>query len=102
MKTVVYEKRVNDPNFRVFLTNDGVHMNPLGNIVMAKGVLRTLGFDEAMIEKSEDAWDAKSIREMIHLDMTLEEYKKYAALPERKKVLLWRRMKELLVSEISH
>ena len=39
------------------LTVDGVHMNPLGNVMMAKGVLRTFGFNDAQIAKAEAAWE---------------------------------------------
>jgi len=39
------------------LTVDGVHMNPLGNMMMAKGILRTFGFTDAQIAKAEAAWE---------------------------------------------
>jgi len=38
------------------LTSDGVHMNPFGNVMMASGVLRGFGLDEAQIAKATDAF----------------------------------------------
>ncbi|QTN33319.1 SGNH/GDSL hydrolase family protein [Akkermansiaceae bacterium] len=40
------------------LTRDGVHMNPAGNQMMAVGVLRGFGLDEAQIAKAGEAWAA--------------------------------------------
>lgn len=41
------------------LTVDGVHMNPEGNVLMAKGVLRAFGVTDAGLEKIENAWLAE-------------------------------------------
>ena len=38
------------------LTTDGCHMNKLGNIMMAKGLLRAFGLSEAKIAAAEKAW----------------------------------------------
>ena len=38
------------------LTTDGCHMNKLGNIMMAKGVLRTFGLSEEKIKAAEKFW----------------------------------------------
>jgi lysophospholipase L1-like esterase len=38
------------------LTTDGCHMNKLGNIMMAKGVLRTFGLPEDKIAAAEKRW----------------------------------------------
>jgi lysophospholipase L1-like esterase len=40
------------------LTTDGVHMNPAGNKLMAIGVLKAFGANEAELKKAEDAWNA--------------------------------------------
>lgn len=37
-------------NIKNKLTSDGCHMNPLGNIMMAKGILRAFGLSEEKIE----------------------------------------------------
>ena len=41
------------------LTTDGCHMNSLGNIMMAKGVLRAFGLSEEKIAAAEKAWLGK-------------------------------------------
>jgi lysophospholipase L1-like esterase len=38
------------------LTSDGVHMNPHGNMMMAAGVLRGFGLDDAQRAKAREAW----------------------------------------------
>lgn len=43
-------------NIKNKLTTDGCHMNKLGNIMMAKGILRTFGMNEAKIEAAEKSW----------------------------------------------
>jgi lysophospholipase L1-like esterase len=40
------------------LTVDGVHMNPAGNVLMAKGVLKALGVPEADFAKVDAAWNS--------------------------------------------
>ena len=44
------------PNRSNYLTSDGVHMAPEGDQMMAEGVLRTLGLDEAQVAKAKAAW----------------------------------------------
>jgi lysophospholipase L1-like esterase len=41
------------------LTSDGVHMNPEGNKMMAVGVLKAFGLDDAQIKKAQASWSAK-------------------------------------------
>jgi lysophospholipase L1-like esterase len=41
------------------LTSDGCHMNKLGNIMMAKGVLKAFGLSEGKIATAEKSWRAK-------------------------------------------
>jgi lysophospholipase L1-like esterase len=48
-------KAANQPGKNVF-TIDGVHMNTEGNELMATGVLRAFGFDDAQIKKAAAAW----------------------------------------------
>ena len=49
-------KAANTPDKKI-LTSDGVHMNPEGDRVMAEGVLKAFGLDEAQIKKAKEAWD---------------------------------------------
>jgi lysophospholipase L1-like esterase len=48
-------KAENKPNQKV-LTKDGVHMNPAGDEIMAEGVLRAFGVNNAGITKAKEAW----------------------------------------------
>ncbi|MCX6904399.1 MAG: SGNH/GDSL hydrolase family protein [Verrucomicrobia bacterium] len=38
------------------LTSDGVHMNPTGDQLMAKGILRAFGLDDPQMAKAREAW----------------------------------------------
>jgi hypothetical protein len=38
------------------LTTDGVHMNPRGNQMMARALLKRLGVSDAAIDAMEDRW----------------------------------------------
>ncbi|MCX7048407.1 MAG: SGNH/GDSL hydrolase family protein [Candidatus Sumerlaeota bacterium] len=38
------------------LTGDGVHMNPLGNQMMATGILKAFGLSAAQIQKAQESW----------------------------------------------
>jgi lysophospholipase L1-like esterase len=50
-------KAENKPNVKV-LTSDGVHMNAEGNKLMAIGVLKALGLNEAELDKAKASWPA--------------------------------------------
>lgn len=56
----MFEERIkaeNKPNVKV-LTSDGVHMNGEGNKLMAIGVLKALGLNEAELDKAKASWPA--------------------------------------------
>jgi hypothetical protein len=40
------------------LTVDGVHMNPVGDQILAKGVLRAFGLSESQLQKAREFWIA--------------------------------------------
>lgn len=46
-------------NIKNKLTVDGCHMNALGNIMMAKGILGAFGLSEAKIAAAEKSWFGK-------------------------------------------
>ena len=50
-------KAANTPGKNTF-TGDGVHMNGEGNKLMALGVLKALGLDDAQLKKAQDSWPA--------------------------------------------
>lgn len=41
-----------------YLTRDGVHMNALGNQMMASGILKAFGLSDDQLHKAHDAWAA--------------------------------------------
>ena len=40
------------------LTVDGVHMNPAGNMIMAEGILKTIGFTDEDMAETVEKWQA--------------------------------------------
>jgi len=64
------------------LTTDGVHMNPLGNIMMASGVLRAFGMSSAQLETARAAWMSRknTCRVRVDVQMTAGEYRRLMAL----------------------
>lgn len=53
------------------LTTDGVHMNPLGDAVMAKNILRSFGLNDLELARAEKSWMEK----MYQADRILIPYK---------------------------
>jgi lysophospholipase L1-like esterase len=87
-----------------FVTADGVHMNPLGNEMMALGVLRAFGLNNAQIEKAESAWldipqsSAVDARAMI----TLKQYKQLNQMARERHVSLNWLINELFNQTVSN
>lgn len=54
------------------LTYDGVHMNPMGNIMMATGVLKGFGLTNAQIAKASPAWMKRtwSLRGLVSFNLS--------------------------------
>lgn len=44
------------PHKGLLLTVDGVHMNAQGNVMMATGVLKAFGLNDAQLKKATDSW----------------------------------------------
>ena len=65
------------------LTVDGVHMNPLGNIMMAEGILRAFGLTDAQLSAAEKAWSNRVYNQSVSL--TVEQYNALAkkSVPEQ-------------------
>lgn len=59
-------------------TIDGVHMNPLGDEMMATGVLRMFGLNDDQIAKAKNAWrdDANKSNINVRVGMSIAEYEK--------------------------
>ena len=74
------------PNKGNFLTGDGVHMAPQGDQMMAEGVLRALGLDDAQIAKAKAAWleiPASTKLQNSNKMVSLKEYNKLAGAAAR-------------------
>lgn len=58
------------------LTGDGVHMNPLGNEMMATGVLKAFGLTDEQIKKAQEHWldIPKAVDLQPHASLTLRQY----------------------------
>lgn len=60
LNTLFHERiKAAQPAGEKVLTTDGVHMNDAGNRLMARGVLRAFGLDDAQLAKAEAAWSSK-------------------------------------------
>lgn len=57
-------------------TIDGVHMNPLGDEMMAIGILKTFGLTDAQLQKAKTAWRTEKNKSNIRLTigLSIEEY----------------------------
>lgn len=95
MKKAVTEMKQHHPNRRVYLTTDGVHMNPLGNMVIARGILKTLGFNSTMLQKAQQTWDQLNVDEMFKIHLTLKQYTKYSKLSNENRYKLYQSLNNL-------
>jgi hypothetical protein len=71
------------------LTRDGVHMNPLGDVIMATGILKGFGLDDAQLEKAKTAWlDAPKNCELFPKrgpEISLRQYQQLVDLAAKEK-----------------
>lgn len=69
----------------VALTTDGIHMNPLGDEMMAMGILRAFGMKESQIQKAKSAW--RSMADVSNLSarsqVSIAEYEKLRDIAAR-------------------
>ncbi len=68
-----------------FLTVDGVHMNPLGNEIMAIGVLEAFGLDAAQMSKAREVWLTQSVAIRAEGQVTKAEWEKIMAVAAQQK-----------------
>ena len=77
-------KAENKPNVKV-LTSDGVHMNAEGNKLMAIGVLKAFGLNEAELDKAKAAWPALEAAAVEFAKKQAEDRAKAAAEKAKRK-----------------
>ena len=84
------------------LTNDGVHMNGLGNIMMARGVAKAMGLTETQLDESEKKWmsipGSQELR-LASLKMSLAEMEKLKAIAAKQGKTLQQYFSEVLNKE---
>jgi lysophospholipase L1-like esterase len=83
------------------LLSDGIHMDPQGDMMMATGVLKTMGLTDDQIAKAKDKWLEAPYRRgiMVWRDMTVRQLENAETFAAREKVayvsdvldLLWER-----------
>ena len=63
------------------LTSDGVHMGPLGDRLMARGILKAFGLSEEQLQQANEAWlNAKTARIQGNLTLTLRQYERLSTV----------------------
>ena len=83
------------------LTNDGVHMNPLGDQMMAIGVLRAFGLNEAQLQKARVYWIAMpeiACNVGCKLELTLRQYQQLNELAAKENLSVLNLLQKTLVS----
>ena len=89
MQAIVIEHQKTTGSKSNYLTRDGVHMNPFGDMMMAKGILRAFGLDDAQIKTAEEAWDKLPVSQNFQADINFAQFKKYMeAAPEKQKEIM--------------
>src|SRR5262249_34814723 len=68
------------------LTSDGVHMNPLGDRLMAEGILKGLGLNESQLRKANEQWyeSPKTCAINTGLALSLRQYEQLRDLADSK------------------
>lgn len=85
------------------LTVDGVHMNPSGNMIMASGILRAFGLDQAQLDKAEAAWldtPHAVTSQTVEVDLSLRQFQRLQAMADERKVTLAKLLGELLAPQL--
>ncbi len=64
------------------LTGDGVHMNPMGNVMMANGVLKAFGMNDLQLRKANETWldIPKAVQINSGASLTLRQFQQLSAL----------------------
>ncbi len=78
------------PNRGNYLTSDGVHMAPQGDQMMAEGVLRAIGLDDAQMAKAKAAWletpASTKIQLQVNKMVSLKDYNKLGEVAAKEKL----------------
>jgi lysophospholipase L1-like esterase len=68
------------------LTSDGVHMNPLGDRLMAIGILKSFGLNDAQLKKANETWyeTPKTCTVNSGVALSLRQYEQFRDLADSK------------------
>ena len=78
MQELIASVKKKYPNFKgkFVATYDGVHMNPIGNIMMARCILKAFGLTEEQIAKCEKDWNNRKYLLRSFIPFTVREFQK--------------------------
>jgi lysophospholipase L1-like esterase len=66
------------------LTTDGVHMNPMGNLMMASGILKAFGLGEAQMQKARAHWMSIPVEVRPKVSLPMSKYQALSDLAARR------------------
>ena len=85
-------------------TCDGVHMNPVGNCLMATGILHAFGLTEQQLRKAKAVW--MTIPNAVNLQgqngVTIQQYEQLKALAEQRKCSVDEMMNTAFATTVSN
>ena len=78
MQELIASVKKKYPNFKgkFVATYDGVHMNPIGNIMMARCILKAFGLTEEQIAKCEKDWNNRKYLLRSFIPFSVREFQK--------------------------
>jgi lysophospholipase L1-like esterase len=79
------QKRGGYSNQENRITNDGVHMNPNGDRMMARGILRTFGLNDVQVTAAEKVWLTLGCPVYGNTGLTLAQYDRLSAVAAQKR-----------------
>jgi len=74
------------PSSNLYLTADGVHMCVPGNMMMAEGVLRAFGLDDAQIAKARESWLSAACNVSSWTTISVGQYKELERMASERKL----------------
>jgi len=103
MKQYIANAVANGRTAGTLLTIDGVHMNPLGNMMMATEILKNVGFDDAQLtavqqlcQQIPDAWTINA-----RTGITIQQYQKLDELAAKNGISVQEQLNRLIQQDIA-
>lgn len=91
------------PHVGNLLTVDGVHMNPMGNVMMATHVLKAFGLSNAQLQKARDTWmdTPNAVEVKPAAALTLRQFNQLSALAAKRNISVNDLLNEEIAKAIS-